>query len=252
MKNLVYLFLFLALLSNCSEDEPKNNIRENLVGEYLFNGNANDTSPGNSNHGTVNGASLTTDRSGNSNQAYSFDGTDDYITIPDNDATDFSLDGDYSISLWIEAAAIQTNVSATNNFILRKWDGNVGNSYPFGISLLNQTHPANPNEFYFEAYDGSICGNSKNAYSGVLTFNGFKHYVVVKSANKLIQYLNGVKLSEVEHNLTCESSNSVPITIGTNPSLIRFFKGKIDDIRFYNVALTQDRITELYEEEPAD
>ena len=49
-----------------------------LVGYWPFNGNANDES-GNGNNGTVNGATLTTDRFGNSNSAYSFDGINDYI-----------------------------------------------------------------------------------------------------------------------------------------------------------------------------
>ncbi|MBU4445745.1 hypothetical protein KJ656_11790, partial [bacterium] len=51
-----------------------------IVAYYPFNGNANDES-GNDNHGTVNSATLTTDRFGNENSAYYFDGEDDYIRI---------------------------------------------------------------------------------------------------------------------------------------------------------------------------
>jgi hypothetical protein len=42
-----------------------------LVGWWPFNGNANDES-GNGNNGTVNGATLTADRFGNSNASYYF------------------------------------------------------------------------------------------------------------------------------------------------------------------------------------
>ena len=49
-----------------------------LVGYWPFNNNANDES-GNGNNGTVNGATLTTDRFGSSNSAYLFDGIDDFI-----------------------------------------------------------------------------------------------------------------------------------------------------------------------------
>jgi hypothetical protein len=45
-----------------------------LVGWWPFSGNANDES-GNGNNGTVNGATLSSDRFGNSGKAYSFDGT---------------------------------------------------------------------------------------------------------------------------------------------------------------------------------
>ncbi|MGK5093653.1 hypothetical protein WDW89_16785 [Deltaproteobacteria bacterium TL4] len=67
-----------------------------LVAYYPFNGNANDES-GNGNNGTVNGATLTTDRDGQTGKAYSFDGTDDYITITDNNSWTFN--SDFSINI---------------------------------------------------------------------------------------------------------------------------------------------------------
>jgi hypothetical protein len=48
------------------------------VGWWPFSGNAIDSS-GNGNNGTVNGATLTTDRNAVANSAYSFDGVNDYI-----------------------------------------------------------------------------------------------------------------------------------------------------------------------------
>ena len=56
-----------------------------LVGWWPFNGNANDES-GNGNNGTVNGATLTSDRFMNVNKAYSFDGVDDKIEINHSDS----------------------------------------------------------------------------------------------------------------------------------------------------------------------
>ena len=53
---------------------------EGLVAYYPFNGNANDEST-DGHDGTVYGATLTTDRFGNSNSAYSFDGINDYICV---------------------------------------------------------------------------------------------------------------------------------------------------------------------------
>ena len=48
------------------------------MAHYPFDGNASDMS-GNGNHGTVNGASLGTDRHGVIGKAYSFDGADDWV-----------------------------------------------------------------------------------------------------------------------------------------------------------------------------
>ncbi len=53
-------------------------LSDGLVAYYPFNGNANDES-GNGNNGIVHGATLTADRSGNANSAYSFNGIDNYI-----------------------------------------------------------------------------------------------------------------------------------------------------------------------------
>ena len=50
-----------------------------LVAYYPFNGNANDES-GNGNNGTVNGAILSADRFGVANNAYSFDGVNDFFS----------------------------------------------------------------------------------------------------------------------------------------------------------------------------
>ena len=57
------------------------NLNEGLVAYYPFNGNANDES-GNGNNGEVNGATLAEDRFGGAGKAYSFDGENDWIELP--------------------------------------------------------------------------------------------------------------------------------------------------------------------------
>ncbi len=74
-------------------------ITNGLAAAYEFNGNANDVS-GNGNNGVVNGATLTTDRFGNPNSAYSFDGLNDYI----NSTTTFSPQSEGTVSLWFNHA----------------------------------------------------------------------------------------------------------------------------------------------------
>lgn len=58
-------------------------LADGLVAHYKFDGNANDSS-GNGNNGVVHGATLTTDRFGNANSAYKFDGEDDWIQVPNS------------------------------------------------------------------------------------------------------------------------------------------------------------------------
>jgi hypothetical protein len=63
----------------CNAQIPNYVPTNGLVGWWPFNSNANDES-GNGNNGTVNGAILTTDRFGQANSAYSFDGVNDNIS----------------------------------------------------------------------------------------------------------------------------------------------------------------------------
>src|SRR3989337_2787470 len=74
-------------------------LKDGLVAYYPFNGNANDES-GNGNHGTVNGATLTTDRLGKVNSAYSFNGVGDYIIV--SSAKSIPTNGNRTLSLWIK------------------------------------------------------------------------------------------------------------------------------------------------------
>jgi hypothetical protein len=94
------LLVLVAVVSGWSSGATATPVITNgLVAGYEFTGNANDVS-GNGNHGVVHGATLTTDRFGNANSAYAFDGVDDYISV----ATDSSILGgfpDFSLSLWL-------------------------------------------------------------------------------------------------------------------------------------------------------
>ena len=77
-----------------------------LVGYYPFTGNANDLS-GNSLHGTVSGATLTTDRFGNANSAYIFDGSNDVISLPAGSYTTLNV---YTYSFWYKQNAAQAGI----------------------------------------------------------------------------------------------------------------------------------------------
>ena len=72
MKKLILLFSVLFTTMSFAQ-VPSYVPTSGLVGYWPFNGNANDES-GNGNNGTVNGATLTTDRFGNAGKAYGFDG----------------------------------------------------------------------------------------------------------------------------------------------------------------------------------
>ena len=73
------LSIFVVTLTKAQE-LPSYVPSEGLVAYYPFNGNANDVSE-NGNNGTVSCATLTANKDGDENSAYSFDGDQDQITI---------------------------------------------------------------------------------------------------------------------------------------------------------------------------
>ena len=81
MKKIVLFFLFLLSFPLIRAQVPSYIPTSNLVGWWPFNNNANDES-GNGNNGALqNGVVTTSDRFGNTNAAYSFDGLNDRIFI---------------------------------------------------------------------------------------------------------------------------------------------------------------------------
>ena len=80
-----------------SSKENAFNPSDGLVAYYPFDGNASDMS-GNGNDGTVYGATLGTDRNGDANKAYSFDGND-WIEVENHESFNFAANDPFTISV---------------------------------------------------------------------------------------------------------------------------------------------------------
>ena len=204
-----------------------------LVGYWPFCGNANDES-GNGNNGTVNGATLTTDRFGVANKAYSFNSN--YISVPHNTQFDFETNNSVSVSLWMNPSLVagsvcvqkQSGVGATQNGF------NVGflnvNSYLAGIS---QKVPG-------------VMSYASTPSSG-LNVNNWYHFVYVFSNGNASLYLNGVLIHTQTDPGSVVGNSTTDLIFGYGlPSNSVYFKGKLDDIAVYKRALTQQEITNLY------
>ena len=214
-----------------------------LVGWWPFNGNANDES-GNGNNGTVNGATLTSDRLGNLNKAFNFNGTN-FITVPDNNLLD--LTDNFSISSWFNAYSFPGNTfGGPINLILCKRQnipsnivdgfGGYGVWESIGSHVLStQSFPnAGPQNYASSTF------NIQNSiwYNYVATYDDL--------TDSLKYYLNG-NLIFTEYLPLEIQNNSYDMYIGalgSNPTY--FWDGVIDDIGIWNRALTQQEITALY------
>ena len=249
-------FLIAALLiatSSAFAQVPSYVPTNGLVGWWPFNNNANDES-GNGNNGTVNGATLASDRNSNANAAYNFDGNADYILIPNSNSLNPSQ---ISISVWIFA-------NQNNGGIIEKSNPTNANEFGYSIGhqdvwclqrglktfigngICNNTSYSPPNP----------CANTLPVSNGIwgpvnAVSNGQWQFITMTiDTNKTInQYINGVLnySGQVLTNLiSCNSVNST-LRFGTHwNNDPEWFNGKLDDIGIWNRALTQQEITNLY------
>lgn len=208
----------------------------NLVSYYPFNGNANDFGSHGSD-GTVNGATLTSDKDGNSNSAYYFDGVDDYISIPDS----LPITDNFTIAFW----GYNESTGSTTNIICDGSSSAGGNDF-----LLN----LRGNEIGIRADKSGKSLNyeysSPAGMTGLDIINKWCHYVWVMNPNYSKIYLNGVEIAHIDiqgTNLGYHDANSVIGARQVWGNQDNFFKGKLDDIRIYNEELNSDQISAVYQ-----
>src|SRR5690242_9009348 len=92
------------------------NLNQGLVAYYPFNGNANDAS-GNGNNAVFNNATLTSDRFANAGSAYSFNGIDNYMRIPNSPSLNPA--NQISICVWVKVAGFYQGKCHGNNIVMK-------------------------------------------------------------------------------------------------------------------------------------
>jgi len=222
----------LGLTANLWAQVPSYVPTNGLVGYWPFNGNANDES-GNGNNGTVNGATLTADRFGVANKAYSFDGVDDYIQCPQNNIPTTS---NISISLWIKP--FQNNGIAEIVCL-----GNSG-STSWGVLAGNDW---NGSPYQTMNY-GRGCSGSGTSNVAVAPFLNIWQNITYRSTgvNGVCDvYVNGSFIGQSMNGTmgNCSSSN---LFFGVDIFGPNYINCELDDIGIWNRALSDCEIADLY------
>jgi hypothetical protein len=209
-----------------------------LVAYYQFNGNANDLS-GNNNNGTVNGATLVTDRNGNANSAYSFDGTTSYIDVLNSPSLNSFSSNAMTIAFWGKVLSVPP--SGYNGIILSKQSGSGTTQQGFNVAINTS------NNTYLRA--GSSGGAYAGGGTGTATINVYHHYVLIYDNGTSICYLDGVLINSTPGSTAVIGSNTMNLLIGkANWSNINSpnFNGVIDEMQIYDRGLTSTEITQIY------
>jgi len=229
MKKIILSMFLLGALLNVTAQVPNYVPSNGLVGWWPFSGNANDQS-GNGLNGTVTGATLITDRFGNANSAYSFNGLNNSISVPHVSALNFTS---HSISFWY----FRSNVATATQVVLSK-----GRDINTGTFVFYN----GPNESYNINGSSTLSGN----VIGTLVLGNWENRIVTydATANSLKLFINGVLANANLSVSPFSANNTSSLTFGMHSftSIPYFFNGKLDDIGIWNRALTQQEITNLY------
>lgn len=256
MKNkLLLLIMGFTLFTQIINAQVPSYVPSNgLVGYWPFNGNANDAS-GNGFNGVVNGASLSNDRFGISNNAYQFTSNPQNITITNlhqNNILNYSVAGWFQIQQQngggtviagnmplSSPSGLRFALGGTNNFQWNVEDGMNTN----GI-VNNNLNAVNYNDNSWHSFAVTFSSNP-----GLINASSFKVYIdgiLMSSVTFQDHWPSGSGFSMGFNVFAPVDNGTLPVVIGNHNGFAEFFNGKLDDIGIWNRALTQSEITTLY------
>jgi len=152
------------------------------------------------------------------NYALDFDGTDDYVEIPDNSALDLTTN--YTLEAWVYFNAVPSSTQG----------------------IISKYQTLNANGFTFRVVSGGkIDFDQVRTTSAVITAaQTWYHIAVVNNNGSRIIYVNGSQVSATGTPIT-NVANSDYVSIGSDFSS-RYMNGKIDEVRIWNDVRTADEI----------
>ena len=227
-------------------DEVLSLYNQNTGAEYPFSSqllpSLNDATP-NANNGTrpsstlsggVPGPSFITGKIG---KAFQFDGINDYVSLP-NTSGEFNFTGDFSISTWFRSS----NLSASRYFI-NNYQNN-GSYWGYGWSFFYSSSLG----FVFHLNNGAV--NNQVNYQSSYSPNVWYHVVAVRTMGQKTKiYVNGVDTPATQSGSVSTAAGYIAnqkMDLGGYSPLNLYALCDLDAVSFWNRALTQADVTELY------
>ncbi len=171
---------------------------------------------------------------GQSGNALSFDGIDDYVNVSNLDEQDVKTNN-ITISAWV-------NTNYIGNYQTIYTQAGSGTTFPGygGIFLrLNQSNSVN-----FVMDDSS---SSTNLYSAnPLNQNTWYHLAVTDNGTTTKLYVNG-SLEDTDNHRNTNPDNNILIGRNWLGGSFLGFTGTIDEVMVFNQALSQENITSIYQ-----
>lgn len=225
---------------------------EGLIACYPFEGNADDVS-GNGHHGTVHGPQLTTDRNGNAQSAYYFDGSLSYIDLG-NSYELKRYKSDYTVCGWIKLDSYPPTynsiILSNRNYLISGKPGSfigiggLQSSLSKRLEFVQNTIPTE-DEFTFDFMSSNTQLELETWYFFTVSYeyNG-------NLENTIRIYINGTLESQKLMGEVLDPED-INVFLGCEPELAPVeysFHGSMDDLRIYNRVLSENEILSLYNE----
>jgi hypothetical protein len=170
--------------------------------------------------------------SGESDGAAGFDGTDDHVVVPDNDAIDVGI-GDFSIEAWFRLDA----VGATRRIVAKGPTATIGYILQVDASGRLVLVLADGAQTSYVLPSGNFVVVAGTVYYAVVS-------VVRASPTGINWYVNGVNVKTDDPTARQGSlSNATALSIG---GASNFFIGTLDEVALYGVALSPAQVAAHY------
>ena len=196
-----------------------------LVAAYAFaegSGTSASDATANGHTGTVSGATWST--SGRFNNALSFDGTNDWVTVADGAGLDLTTA--MTLEAWVNPSA------------LSGWQTVIMKERPGGLAYTLYAHDNAPRP---SAYINTGGGDAAAIGATGLPLNTWTHLAVTYNGATLRLFVNGAQAGSQAASGSIFSSTS-PLRVGGNSLWGEYFTGLIDEVRIYSRVLTAAEI----------
>jgi hypothetical protein len=233
-----------------SQSPPPSFLTNRLVAYYPLNGNADDAS-GNGHNGTNINAALSMDRFGIPGACYSFNGTNSHIDIGNSIVLGNPHDAMTLTAWFLLGNTFNPNFDA-DYVIVSDYNGPDGTplgDYTFWGEINFQDYAGTTNLLFFDRSYPPFGGAAVVSPAAVHDNRWHSTAVVVDGQGTINLYVDGVLSSQGTYDSTLSYTHGQFWRIGAdyfNNELWNVLNGSIDDVRFYNVALSSNQVAQLY------
>jgi hypothetical protein len=178
------------------------------------------------------------------NNSLIFNGIDQYVEIPHNWVFDFEK-GPFTISFWMKQMPDEVNSTVEYRYVI-KGSHNANSELNHSGKRYEVYYKPEKTSFRFAVDDDAVKSEVSASPANFVT-GKWVHVAAIRDTleKKIKLYANAVLESEAD-DLTGDISQEENLYFGYCVDFGSWFKGKLDDIRLFNYALTNTEIDALY------